>query len=500
MSCRQARLIPRSPIGDLPVLRWLSLIAILVAVVGLAAQPFAELATAQSERRVIVAHVDGTITPVMARYVERAIARAERDNAAALVLQMDTPGGLSSAMDDIIRDILESDVPVVVYVAPRGARAASAGVFITYAAHVAAMAPGTNIGSASPIFLDSDGSAGDGDETLQRKVTNDAVSQIKNLAELRGRNVEWAEKAVREADNITADEAAAIGVVDLLAPDLPTLLEAIDGRTVQMAEGTATLATRGAETRELEMNVFEQFLQLIADPTIAYLLLSLGLLGIWIELSNPGITLPGVAGGIALLLGLFALGTLSVNWTGVLLIGLAFILLIVDLFVPSLGLLTVGGLVSFVIGSYLLFGDEAAPGYEVSRTAIWALTACLLAFALFLGWSVVRARFRPPATGKESLIGEIAEVRQPLKPSGMVWVQGELWRATLEPGGTAELPVGTPVVVTRVNGLRLTVRPATAEDLAWGRERSQVGDRRGVIPIGEQAGAAPRAEGPASAS
>ncbi|MER3485345.1 MAG: peptidase, partial [Chloroflexota bacterium] len=273
--------------------------------------------------------------------------------------------------------------------------------------------------------------------------------------------------------NITADEAVALHVVDLLAPDLPSLLAAIDGRTVQMASGTMTLATKDATIRTLKMTVFEEFLQLIADPTIAYLLLSLGLLGIWIELSNPGITFPGVAGAISLILGLFALGTLSVNWTGVLLIALAFVLLILDLFVPSLGLLTIGGLISFVIGSYLLFGDEAAPGYEVSRTAIWALTACLLAFALFLGWSVMRARFRPPATGKETLTGQIGEVRSPLAPSGMVRVQGELWRATLEEDSPPELPAGARVVVTRVDGLRLVVRPATDEDL-----RKVTGDKR----------------------
>ncbi len=485
------------------VLRALPELAVLLAALLLVAQPLLTQAATGSGRTVIVANIDGTITPVMARYVERAIKRAERDQAAALVLQMDTPGGLSTAMDDIIRSILESEVPVVVYVAPRGARAASAGVFITYAAHIAAMAPGTNIGSATPIFLGEDGSAQDGSATLQRKVTNDAVSQIKNLAQLRGRNAEWAEKAVREAANITADEAAALHVVDLLAPDLPSLLAAIDGRTVQMASGTMTLATKDATTRALEMTVFEEFLQLIADPTIAYLLLSLGLLGIWIELSNPGITLPGVAGAISLILGLFALGTLSVNWTGVLLIALAFVLLILDLFVPSLGLLTIGGLVSFVIGSYLLFGDEAAPGYEVSRTAIWALTACLLAFALFLGWSVMRARFRPPATGKETLAGQIGEVRSPLAPSGMVRVQGELWRATLEEGSPPELPVGAQVVVTRVDGLRLVVRPATDEDLrqVTSDKRRIIGDRREVVPVREPAPAPiARTEGSPSAS
>ncbi len=217
----------------------LVLVTLSVAVAGVSGL------VAQAERRVDVVRVDGTITPPMARYVGRAIARAEDDGAAAVVLAVDTPGGLSSAMDDIIDDILQSDVPVVVYVSPRGARAASAGVFIAYAAHVAAMAPGTRIGSASPIFLGEDGSASDGDETLARKVTNDAVSQIRNLADLRGRNADWAEQAVRDAVNVTADEAVRLRVVDLLAPNVEALLEQIDGRTVRMETGDLILSTRG---------------------------------------------------------------------------------------------------------------------------------------------------------------------------------------------------------------------------------------------------------------
>lgn len=436
--------------------------------------------------RVDVVRMDGTITPVTARYVDRAIRRAERDGAAAVVLELDTPGGLSSAMDDIIRDILESDVPVVVYVAPRGARAASAGVYITYAAHVAAMAPGTNIGSASPVFMDDQGGVSDGSDTLKKKVTNDAVAQIKNLAQLRGRNAEWAEQAVREAVNITADEAVTLKVVDLTAPDVNSLLTQINGRSVTLHSGDATIETAGASIRSVRMTWMEQFLQLVADPTVAYLLLSLGLLGLFIELSHPGVFLPGVVGGLSVLLALFSLGTLPVNWAGVLLIAFAFLLFGVDLFVPSFGSLTIGGVVSFVIGSYLLLGSDAPPGYEIARPVIWTMTACLVGFFVFLAGAVLRARLRPPYSGRQALIGEVGVVRERLKPSGMVFLQGELWQATLASPVTTlaspvELPVGTSVVVNAVEGLRLVVRPATAGEATAPPVRT--GDERTVVPV-----------------
>ena len=438
-------------------------------------------ALAQDEApRVKPISIDGTITPVMARYVERAIDRAEDDGAAAVVLEVDTPGGLGSAMDDIIEDILQSEVPVVVYVSPRGARAASAGVFIAYAAHVAAMAPGTRIGSATPVFVGDDGEAANGDDALARKATNDAVSQIKNLAQLRGRNAEWAEQAVRDAANVTADEAYQLKVVDVLAPDVETLLNDIDGRVVRLETGEVALRTRGAELRDVDMGLMEQFLQLLADPTVAYLLLSLGGLGLFLELSNPGAILPGVVGGLCLLLALYGLGTLPVNWAGVLLIGFAFLLFAVDLFVPSFGSLTIGGIVSFVLGSYLLIGSDAPPGFEVARPAIWTLTACLAAFFLFVGGSVVRARLRRPATGREGLVGEVGEVRQTLAPNGVVHLHGELWQATAADPGL-QIPAGTPVVASRIDGLRLTVRPATAAEVEAARAAAP--DRRAVIPV-----------------
>lgn len=448
--------------------------------------PVAGDALAQTANRpqVDVVDLDGTITPVMARYVERAIEDAESDHRDAVVLEMDTPGGLSSAMDDIIRDILESEVPVIVYVTPRGARAASAGTYISYAAHVAAMAPGTNIGSASPVNLGNEDD--NGESTMDRKVTNDAVAQIVNLANLRGRNAEWAEQAVRDAANITADEALQMGVIDIVAPDLPTLLDQIDGRTVQMnGSATATLHTAGAELHNIDMNPFEAFLQLLADPTIAYILISLGSLGLFLELAHPGVFLPGVAGGLSLLLGLFALGTIPINWAGLLLMGFGFLLLIIDLFVPSLGSLTIGGIISFVVGSYLLIDSGAPPGYELSREAIWTVTGCMVAFFAYLGFAVMRIQFRRPATGRNALLGQIGTVRGPIEADrpGLVFVEGELWRA--QSSETQPIPAGTQVAVVSISGLSLTVRPATQAESQAEAARQGAGDRRAVIPVAE---------------
>ncbi len=449
---------------------WLPFVFLLLALSSLISGDLVRADT----KHVDVITIDDTITPVMEHYLARAINDAENDGAAALVVQMDTPGGLSSAMDDMIRDILESKVPVVVYVSPRGARAASAGVYITYAAHVAAMAPGTNIGSASPIFMDETGNVTDGSETLNRKVTNDAVAQITNLANLRGRNATWAEDAVRDAVNITADQALQMDVIDLEAPDLNTLLDQINGMVVQMPNGTMTLQTQDAEVDTINMGILESFLQLIAEPTVAYILLSFGMLGLFLELTHPGVIVPGVVGGLCLLLGLYSLGTLPVNWTGVLLIIFAFILFAADLYLPSFGTLTIGGIFSFVIGSYLLIGSDAPPGFQVSRPVIWTMTACLVVFFLWLATLVMRTRLRPPYSGKQALVGEIGEVRQALHPSGMVYVFGELWSATTD-GTIGEIPVGTPVAVTNVVGMKLRVRPATEQEVSQDIARRAAG-------------------------
>ena len=423
--------------------------------------------------------IDGTITPPMAQYIERGIRAAERDEVAAIVLEIDTPGGLSSAMDDIDRSILESEVPVIAWVAPRGARAASAGVFITYASHIASMAPGTSIGSASPVS--SDGS--EMTDTMEAKVTNDAVSNIRNLAEFRGRNADWAEQAVREAVNITADQALDLGVIDLIAADIDTLLQEVDGRQVTMTSGDLlTLNTAGGEVQETAMNLIERFLQLISEPTIAYLLMSFGALGIFLELSNPGGFIPGIVGAICLILGLFALGTLPVNWTGLALIGLAFILFFIDIFVTSYGILLLVGMASFIVGSYLLV-DSSVPGYDgVSPVVIWTVAGLIAACALFIGGAVWRAMRNKPVTGEFSMIGDQAEVRKPLDPDGMVFMHGEHWTATRESDGPA-IPIGAVVRVTAVKGLRLFVEPVPAATWVSDPLRPATPSADDVMPI-----------------
>lgn len=444
----------------------------LVLLVGLAPK-----STAQSDQPlVLVATVDGPITPVAARYIDRAIDRAEDRSAAALVIQLNTPGGLGSAMDDIVDDILGSEVPVIVYVSPINARAASAGVFITYAAHIAAMAPSTNIGSASPILTGSDGSI-NADETLERKVMNDAIARITNLAQLRGRNVDWAITAVRDAANITSQQALDLGVINLIAPDLDTLLADVNGRTVTTATGTNTLNTAAARTEEINFTLVEELLQLLAEPTLAYLLVSFGLLALYVELSNPGLGAPGIFGGIALLLGLLGLGSLPVAWVGLALMALAFVLFIIDLFVPSLGLLTVGGLLSFLIGSNILIADGTPEDLRVPAEIVWTMTACLAVAAALLGLAVIKGQFRRTRTGKSGMIGQVGTARTDLAPDGMVLVFGEIWSATA--AGPA-IPKCSAVAVEEVSGLRLRVRPATAAEIAASH---QSGDRRAVVPV-----------------
>ena len=457
------RVLPRTRPVLLPLLAWVLGLALLIQ------------NTAAIGERVYLLEVDGPITPVMADYVARGIDEAARNGAEAVVIRLDTPGGLSSAMDDIVQDILQSPVPVIVYVAPEGARAASAGVFITYAAHIAAMAPATNIGSASPVLIGQDGQPTETDDTMQRKVVNDAVAKIRSLAERHGRNADWAEQAVREAVNITAEQAAALGVVDLVAPSLDALLDAVDGRTVTTSAGEVTLRTRDAEVVTVGMTTLERFFQMLSDPNIAYILLSLGMLGLFFELANPGSILPGVLGGILLLLGLYALGTLDVNWTGVLLMGFAFLLFLIDLYVPTHGVLTLGGIISFALGSLLLLQSPANPAFQLSRAVIIAVTGTVAALFLILVYLVARSHARRPATGKEALIGARAIVRRALEPEGMVFVEGELWRARSLSG---PIPAGQTVRVVGLEGLVLLVEPLTEETAAEPQRATAPSSRR----------------------
>ncbi|MHB0869972.1 MAG: NfeD family protein [Chloroflexota bacterium] len=408
---------------------------------------------------VAVVPVRGIINPVMASYVERAIGDAEEQGAAAVVLEMDTPGGLDSSMRAIIQRIIASKVPVIVYVAPPGARAGSAGVYITYSAHVAAMSPNTNIGSAHPVAV-GEGGEQQMSDTMQEKVTNDAVAYIKGLAQSRGRNVEWAEKAVRESVNVTAQEALSLKVIDLVADNLSSLLDRVDGKEVELSSGKTTLKTRDLPIRRVEMSPFENLLHVISDPTIAYILLSLGTMGLIFELSSPGAILPGVVGGICLLFALFGLGTLPINIAGLLLIGFAFLLFVADIFAPTHGVLTAGGTISFVLGSMMLVNTQNAPFLAISYSAIAAVSLGLTAFFAFVVGAVVRSRRRRPTTGQEGLMGHVGKAKTGLDPGGMVFLEGELWKAISDSGTIAE---GELVEVAGTQGLTLVVRPRAAE-------------------------------------
>jgi len=413
-----------------------------------------------AEPAIVVGEIKGIINPVMAGYVDRVISEAERTNARAVVFTMDTPGGLADAMRDINLRILASRVPVVVYVAPDGARAGSAGVYIAYAAHVAAMAPATNIGSATPVAMSEGGGEAQMSEEMRAKVTNDAVANIRALAEQRGRDTEFAERAVREGANLQASEALRSNVVDFVANDLSDLLRQMDGKQVKLASGEVTLSTASAAVRETEMSPIESFMLTITNPTIAYILLSMGSLGLLLELYNPGSIFPGVIGGIFLLLAFYALGTLPLNFAGLALIAFGLLLFGLEPFVTSHGVLAMGGAVSFLIGSLLLVNAPDAPFLQISLGAIIGMTAVLLAFFLVIVTAIVRMRRQRVATGRESLVGAPGVVRSALEVGnqGIVLTQGELWQAVPTEG---RIGVGEKVVVQSIDGLLLTVRRAS---------------------------------------
>jgi membrane-bound serine protease (ClpP class) len=403
--------------------------------------------------RALAVEFENDINPVTADYLTGAIDQAEKDGYDAVVILMDTPGGLDSAMRDIIKKELASPVPVVVYVSPPGSRAASAGVFITMAADVAAMAPNTNIGSSTPIST----SGGNIPSDLRRKVINDAAAYIRGLAETHGRNADWAEQAVRQASNLTAEEALQKNVVDVVAPDLPTLLNDIDGMRTE-PKGLV-LHTAGADVTTIHMSLWKRILDTLIDPNIIVLLLSLGVLGITVELFNPGLIFPGTFGAIALIVAFFGLQVLPVSAAGILLILLAAAFFVAEPFVMSHGALALAGAACFVVGSLMLF-DPAGPGYQVSIWVALAIAGTFTLLMVFALTKIVQARRRKPVTGEEDLVGQVGVVRKPLDPSGLVFVHGELWQAQSDGGS---IGVGANVLVESVGeGLVLHVRPAEA--------------------------------------
>jgi membrane-bound serine protease (ClpP class) len=401
---------------------------------------------------VALIEMDGAISPITVRLLDQALERARADGAQALILQLNTPGGLERSMRSMVQSILNSSIPVIVYVAPTGARAASAGVFITMAAHVAAMAPATNIGAAHPVAA----GGGSMDKDMVKKVENDAAAFARSIAVDRGRNVEWAEKAVRSSVSATAGEAVKLHVVDLIADNVTDLLTKVDGRVVKTVKGPVTLHTKDASIRPIEVRFRDRFLALISDPNIAYILMMIGMLGIFFELSNPGAVLPGVIGGICLLLAFFAFQSLPINWAGLLLILFGLVLLVVDIKFPTHGVLTVGGIVSMLLGSLMLY-DAPESGLRISWLVLIptvGATAGLVIFAISAG---LRALYRPTTTGPAGMVGQTGLVKTALDPEGQILVEGELWRAVAQ---DAPVPAGERVLVLGVEGLTLRVAKA----------------------------------------
>ena len=402
-----------------------------------------------ASRQVNVIRVESVISSSAAEYIVAAIKQAEKDKVAALVIELDTPGGLDTSMRAIIKEMLAAERPIVVYVAPSGARAASAGAFITVAAHIAAMAPGTNIGAAAPVAM-----GGQMDKTMEKKVTNDAAAYMRTIAEKRGRPIDLAEEWVRKATAKTETEALKAKLIDLVSPKLEDLLQAIDGRVVTTAAGKVKIETKDATVIRGEMNLREKILKIIADPTIAYFLLLLGLAGLYFEFSTPGAILPGVLGGISLILALYAFQQLPINYAGVLLILLAIVMFIAEIKIVSHGVLTLGGVAAMILGSVLLI-DSPVPDMRIPLTTIIATALAVAGFFTLIVGTAARALRSRTTTGREGMVGEVGVVRSRLAPRGQVFVRGELWNAE------AESPVepGDSVRVAKIEGLTLRVVP-----------------------------------------
>jgi membrane-bound serine protease (ClpP class) len=402
-----------------------------------------------SSPTVNVLHAEGTINPVLVDYIERGIEQAEEDNAIACIIQMDTPGGLLDSTEKIVIAIMNSRVPIIVYVSPKGAWAASAGVFITLSAHIAVMTPGTTIGAAHPVSVGEE----EMPEEEMEKITKFSAKWLETIAQDRGRNADEAQLAVTESKSFTDTEALEYNLIDLRADTLASLISQIDGWQVTIANGTTvTLETQGAEVKDVSMSTIERFLYAITDPNIAYILLSLAILGITVEIFSPGLIFPGVVGAISGLLAFYSLGMLPVNYTGILLIVLAFVFFIAEAFTTAFGLLTAGGIASLVIGSLILF--KGGPLFQVNIGLIVLVAVFFAAFLVFVINRVVAAHRRQATTGREELPGKTAIVRTTLNPEGTVLHEGELWTAILDQGRAEPKE---EVIIERFDGLKLYV-------------------------------------------
>ena len=404
----------------------------------------------QEMASVFTIEVDAIINPATAKFILDSIDEATQQGAQCLIVKLDTPGGLLESTRMIVKKELASTMPIIVYVAPSGARAASAGVFVTMAAHIAVMAPGTHIGAAHPVTM---GGEGKESKTMTEKIVNDTVAFIKNIAKTRGRNVDWAEKAVTKSVSITEEEAVKLNVVDLIAPDIPTLLDKVDGRVIKFDGVARTLHTKGVQPQAIQMSWRDRLLDIISNPTIAYILLMLGIYGIFFELSSPGAILPGVVGGIFLILAFYALQMLPINYAGLALILFAIILFIAEIKVVSHGLLAVSGVISLFLGSMMLF-QSPEEYMRVSFSVIIPAVVVSAAFFIFAVTRAINARLKKPTTGMEGLIGEVGIASTPIVPEGKVSIHGEFWNAISD----KNIEKGEKVQVIGVKNLRLQVK------------------------------------------
>jgi len=413
---------------------------------------FLAVPLAYSNDRVVVVKLSGAINPAVTEYVSHEISQANAEKDALIVLHMDTPGGLDTSMRQIIKKIQSSQVPVASFVAPSGSRAASAVTFITIASHIAAMAPGTNIGAAHPVNMMGGGGEGEQAKTMEKKVTNDAAAYIRSLAELRKRNAHWAELAVVKSVSISAEEARKLNVIDLIAGDVKALVLAVDGREVQVVSGPVTLQTKDLQIVFHEMNPRQKMLDIISNPNVAYILMMIGMVGIYFELSNPGLVLPGVIGSVSLILALYAIQTLPINYAGLLLILLGIILFMAEINVMSYGLLSVSGVILIFLGSTMLI-DSDDPTLQISRAILYPTLGLTFAMSLGIVALATRTRGLKKLGGMEGMIGETGLVKETLNTKGIVLVHGELWDAE----ATTQVSEGETVRVDLVEGLKIKV-------------------------------------------